>query len=135
MRDIKFRAWNKKLKQFSPEYASFHFGEESAVIFDVFNGNFDTVVWDMADCDILQFTGLKDKNGVDIYEGYIVNAYHYEFEIFEKGRVEFSDGRFSIGKYWKDGIHDWYSMEQYTQSDLEVIGNFYENKELLEKEK
>ncbi len=78
-----------------------------------------------------QYTGLKDKNGVEIYNKDIVLAWHSKYEIMEKCVVEYKNCCFTLGRYWKDGIHNWYSMEQYYSEELEVIGNQFENPELL----
>ena len=78
-----------------------------------------------------QYTGLKDKNGVEIYEGDIVKAFHFEYETNTTTAVVWEKCAFSLGIDWKDGIHDWHSMEQYDSCDLEVIGNIYENSELI----
>lgn len=71
--------------------------------------------------DIMQYTGLKDKNGTEIYEGDIVFDSHCE----ENGKVIFDEGRFVI---------EWESIEEdlFENCDIyEVIGNAYENPELL----
>ena len=81
-----------------------------------------------------QYTGLKDKNGKEIYEGDIIFDSFYE----KKAKVVFLEGAF-----WLDYIDDFKEYETIhkryqlianydNKSVLEVIGNIYDNPELLE---
>jgi uncharacterized phage protein (TIGR01671 family) len=83
-----------------------------------------------------QYTGLKDKNGVEIYEGDIVEIDNFPYEIdFHGGAFHVRDIRARDENFGEDG-EDYY----YFHDDLlvehrficKVIGNIYENPELLE---
>lgn len=129
MREIKFRAWDGE--KFVPQEHLYWKGYK--FVAGAWNYNEEYIPADeQVDVEIMQYTGLRDKNGTEIYEGDTVKAYHREWEEYTTHSVKFCDGAFSIGRYWKDGIHSWYSMEQYESSELEVIGNIYQNPELLE---
>jgi uncharacterized phage protein (TIGR01671 family) len=87
---------------------------------------------------LMQFTGLKDKNGVYIYEGDIVSTRTLSAELndlgFENYEVGFFNGTFCLIeneqaiRQWKDGTNDWYSLENTESFEIEVIGNIHENK-------
>ena len=107
MRDIKFRAWYNQTNEM------INWNEIQECV-----RNID---WDdfMADCELMQFTGLKDKNGVDIYECDIVNL---DFRGISKQIIEFESGMYKVG-----GI----SLCTFTPKNVEVIGNVHENQDLL----
>lgn len=74
---------------------------------------------------LMQSTGLVDKNGKEIFEGDIVHAYGEDTYLI--GVIEYFDNAYCIKS--KNGIYNllWTNAEQY-----EIIGNIYENPELLE---
>ena len=125
MREIKFRAWNESAKRHSKPFGI------SATVLNYTDDDGLGVMKSLTTETIEQYTGLKDKNGVDVYEGDVLKAWHHEHEMFEENAVTFENGTFSIGRYWKDGSHDWHSMEQYDSFELEIIGNIHQNKDKI----
>ena len=110
MRTIKFRIFNKKIKS----YIDIH---SSAIMIDELNNLNDNLI-------VEQFTGLHDKNGKEIYEGDIL-----EDTLGRKKLVEyFQDG------FWLNASFDGaeWCLRQ-VNSSSKIIGNIYENPELLEK--
>jgi len=85
-----------------------------------------------------QFTGLKDKNEVEIYEGDIVTACWYDYEEPNNdmtGIVEFTEGWMSywIADYDKKEFSE-LNGQGYSHWTIEVIDNIYDNPELMEGE-
>ena len=129
-REIKFKFWNKIARRFQPASKYAVDGEGKLVSYDYEMMAYDDPVEFSNTCIVAQqYTGLKDKNGIEIYEGDIVKATsdQYENENFV-GKVIFDEGCFLtwINKNDIRGI--------WGEDDIEVIGNIFENKDLLEEE-
>lgn len=123
-REIKFRAWDGSRMC---AVTQLEFGINDGIIMGSF-GWYGGMVGAVG-VKIMQYTGLKDKNGKEIYEGDIVNV-----EPFTKtGRIEVVGwyapimGSITLHPFQGDAYH-WLSQ------DCEVIGNIYENPELLKTE-
>lgn len=116
-REIKFKCWHKRYQMLlqvidlsiSLRLVNFEIADAE------YQEDFDVV-------EILQYTGLKDKNGKEIYESDIVSDAHTIFKIiWYKGRFDFEriSGAFQY-PYFGDNC-----------SRMEIIGNIFENPDLL----
>lgn len=116
MREIKFRAWDEESKRMF-NIARFDFADHT-----VYSHLFACEGHLAENLKIMQYTGIKDKNGKEIYEGDIVR--HATDEGVYK--VIFEDGGFYVKNLFE---YDFQTINEYP---LEFIGNIYENPELLE---
>ena len=109
MREIKFRAYShraKKMYQWE----------------DLTNEEIGDMLRNPQE-EIMQYTGLNDKNGKEIYEGDIL-------DIGNNAVVEFFDGKFHLVY---DGGKSEAMEDEFKSYKCEIIGNIYENKNLLNK--
>ena len=141
-REIKFRAWDKEENKMINNVVPF-FNSDGTLECLVFGYSFGGYEFIEVELDkyqhiftdpefdkryvLMQFTGLEDKNGIEIYEGDIV-------ECFNDGLSEvlFRKGSFGTLTYTSRGI-DFYTFNE-VYGACEIIGNIYENPELLEVE-
>ena len=123
MREIKVRAWHKPYKQMC-QVESLRFdgnGVYTAVLIE--ESFYDRRIVEADEIVIEQYTGLKDKNGVNIYEGDIL--IDDTGEPIEYWVVKFADGGF-VGECV--GVVE----PLFELTNLEVIGNIHEDSELVE---
>lgn len=126
-REFKFRFWNRIAQRFQPASKYAIDGKGDLVAYDYEMRAYNDAVPFSKTCIVAQqYTGLKDKNDKEIYEGDIVKATsdQYKNENFV-GKVIFDEGCFLT---WinKNDIRGIWSGE-----DIEVVGNMYETPELL----
>lgn len=111
MRTIKFRAWNKNRKCWEGEF-NLYDGVDSQ---------------DEEEILYLQFTGLLDKNGKEIYEGDILRLDSWEgLQV-----VSFIEGAFCLATKGGDFSGDIHYIQHAGKPQSEVIGNVMENPSLL----
>ncbi|WP_455093130.1 YopX family protein [Parvimonas micra] len=128
MNNLKFRAWDKTAKKMSKVTAI----DFSTKPFRVFYKAYGNENYFNQDAILMQSTGLKDKNGKEIFEGDIVQYLDGEYSFV--GVVENSAfGIYAKNKYDNYGFED-FADENTKEADVVVIGNIYENKELIENE-
>lgn len=138
MREIKFRAWEPDEKRmYYPELIAW--GKEPMVI--------DGPIIAMPFCkypiagayklhELMQFTGLRDKNGAEAWEGDIVNVKRRGRKTFDVAEILWSDAyhAWQLRAYYtgKNTAGDFYGIRTEEIDEFEIIGNIRESPELLE---
>ena len=133
MREIKFRAWDSERNIMKRPSVN--------MMIDTFNG---TCYWQfgydislMGKLELMQYTGLKDKNGKEIYEGDILSPGYTNDElfvvVFDETKARFAEKR--VSKEYP--IHAGFIMDGsflrsvFSSQRIEIIGNIHEHPELL----
>ena len=111
LREIKFRAFDKEEKV----CVSWDWIKEAEFIYLLDNEDFIP----------MQYTGLKDKNGVEIYEGDVIQTDGYA-----PCEIIYEAPKFMA--LWKNRNNLTWDLQSFVFDEIEVIGNIYENPELLE---
>ena len=133
MQDIKFRA--------------FDVDNQKMIYVDVSNAkslNDLLPLYEYSTCDLMQYTGFKDTNGKEIYEGDIIKV-NIDIKVIDKSAehiaiVDFVDGSFvlknkskSRGDIKEITLYDFIHEANDLDISFEIIGNRYENPEMLKK--
>lgn len=128
-REIKFRAWNKlsrEMYSYMDEMCISSIGK-GAMMYDCIDGVHDY----LDEIELMQFTGLKDKNDKEIYEGDIVVFRYYDrctnFVVlfYDGGFVQEHCDKLNPADY-EETKTIWYGWDE-----VEVVGNVHENPEML----
>ena len=126
MNNLKFRVWDKKL-QITGTVSNIDFEYEEVTFYIDDEEELETCQ-PFEDVVLMQSTGLYDKNGVEIFEGDIVKNTHTG----SVGRVHWCVHNTGFFYYVEKDKKDYTVFR--AKYNLEVIGNIYENKELIQNE-
>lgn len=140
-RDIKFRGWDSVNEVMLP-VESINFREGYISLNEGDNSLTDTLEM----IELMQYTGLKDKNGKEIYEGDILRCKCLKKCKLDSCAEKVIQYKNSIIEWWESGCNLGYRLRDskgktmmikpthLRTMEVEVIGNIYENPELLEGE-
>ena len=121
MREIKFRAWDKENEKMM-KVSSLHLENKEISVKE--NGTFRLFRIQ----DLMQFTGVKDKNGKEIYENDLISCNKYKNIV-----VFFENGCFKIKYPKSDTTNTICTLDTFLEKyKCKISGNIYENKNLLE---
>lgn len=115
MREIKFRAWdvlNKKMLSWGEVF--------DLPAWEIFPGTPEQRAF-----EVMQYTGVNDKNGKEIYEGDI-----FQFSNGNLGEIIWSNLRAGFDVACSNAMPE--ELDRTLASSCEIVGNIYENKELLD---
>lgn len=130
----KFRAWKKAGKELG-RVGQITFELDGSVSHVLFKGEFLDFNVSINEIILMQSTGLHDKNGKEIFEGDIISDGHMSRDIRHHQTLGFYtiDGN-GVEGFFGDtaSLEDFEEVSKYMSENIEIIGNIYENPELLE---
>lgn len=130
MKATKIRVWVKESKKmYYPTQFAIINNALSAWIQDPHG--YDVLMIDGENAEFMHYTGLDTQYKTKIYEGDVLGKYIDDIENARKIKVEFRKGAF-IG-IENERVGDTGDLQQYVVAGFEVIGNIYQNPELLNK--
>lgn len=141
MKELKFRAFHKPSKKMFDvcclDFKNKMISSRQKVIGQGKRVYFDTVDYDFHECELMQFTGLKDIDGKEIFEGDIIQDINDNNSLrYGKDNnltpVEFYNGSFGISVIFDGAFVPLYPYEE-DGFKFKVVGNIHQNHELLEK--
>lgn len=138
MRPIKFRAWDKEYYEMCYKIDAISFRDGACFV--TFNRKKIEATDDLKVPDraiLLEYTGLLDKNGKEVYEGDIIIG--WDSGLTTKAVLKFGTGTYDSGHYrftgfYFDDIEEDFAKNSWNIELMEVVGNIYENPELLKNE-
>lgn len=130
----KFRAWDNVEKKFVEHF----FITDNGLICNMEKPTSDRkllIPIEKSELILMQSTGLKDKNGKEIFEGDIISDGHTSRDIRHHQTLGFYtiDGN-GVEGFFGDtaSLEDFEEVSKYISENIEIIGNIYENKDILE---
>ena len=117
MRELKFRAWHPQLEEMHGNHTATHILSNRNAVFPHPHNHL---------YEIMQYTGMKDKNGKEIYEGDLI-----QFSKSNESSTEIFKVYWCCGSYVREEVTTGHIDECFVTWSSTVIGNIYQNPELL----
>tara|TARA_R110000822_G_scaffold6177_4_gene26118 strand:- start:554 stop:955 length:402 start_codon:yes stop_codon:yes gene_type:complete len=131
MKEIKFRAWDKVNQTMSNvnDIVGLDRDDDSEFKY-IYTDDYGKDVKDWKNIELMQYTGLKDKNGKEIYEGDIIALYGFkqkEEKEIEKDVVRWNEEEAS---FWVGCAKSYDQDNPKILTNILIVGNIYETPEL-----